>query len=238
MISAYLKRCIMDDTNNLPLTEQAYRALKKMIIDLELRPGEILISQQISKQLNISRTPVRDALVRLAQDSLVEPVEGKKFRVTEISLKAINDLYELRKIIESYAIKNAIDKISEDDIREFKRDLSSMEASLNAKNMDNFFRLDYRFHFRIVEICGNSHIIRVISNLHDHIQRIRYFTEDIQGRVEKTLVEHAKIIEALEDRNSLKAEEMLLEHLTHVESDFDGLLKPNGAPYLKHTVIN
>ena len=223
---------MQDDQVKLPLSEVAYRRLKEMIIDLELRPGELLVSQHLSNTLNLSRTPVRDALVRLTQEHLVVPVEGNKFKVSEITLTSIMDLYELRKIIEGYAIVKAVGNVTHVDIEAFEQDLSGMKEAFSKPDFDEFFQLDYRFHLRLVEVCGNTHMIRIINNLQDHIQRIRYFTLDIEGRVGNTITEHEDILMALKSGDTIKAEQALMVHLDQVESGFDEMLKTDNKVYL------
>lgn len=207
----------MNKKKEIPLTIQAYNILKKRIMDLNLRPGEIIMVQTLAKELGISRTPVREAVVRLEKEGFVEAAEGKKFRVSTLSLKDVLEIHELRKLMEVHAAKNVAKSANNKQIKELESTIAKMGKALADKSHDRFFEYDLAFHKKIISYHGNDTLILFMNQINDKIQRIRYLAVYVDQRLEKTIEEHQAVIDAIKNRDPDRVAETLEFHLEKIE---------------------
>lgn len=215
----------MDTVNkNGAIAWDAYRTIKHRVVDLHLRPGEVLTVQTLAKDMSMSRTPVREALVRLSQEGLVEPCDGRKFRVVEISLKQILDIYDIREDLECLAINGILRSDAIDEtINELQTFWEQSRKSLAEGDFDAFFADDLGFHLVLIRRYGNKIMLHFFNSLTDHIQRIRYLTLPMNNRLECTVDEHAEILDALKRRDAEAACTALRKHLSRVSACFKTL---------------
>lgn len=195
------------------VVEQAYTILKDQIVTLKLRPGQILMVQQLAIELGFSRTPVREALIRLKEELFVTEAEGNKFKVSDISWKWIQDNYMARIILEEAAINHAAQHATRDQIRQLKKIVKEMEAVLKTMDYAAYFELDCLFHKSIVAISGNAILINWVEQTSDHQQRIRYCTMGQSSEMERSLVEHADMVRYIEEKNFTAACTVSTAHL-------------------------
>lgn len=195
------------------VVEQAYTILKEQIVTLKLRPGQILMVQQLATELGFSRTPVREALIRLKEELFVTEAEGNKFKVSDISWKWIQDNYMARIILEEAAIAYAVQHATGEQIRELKRIVKEMEAVLKTMDYATYFELDCLFHKSIVAISGNTILINWVEQTSDHQQRIRYCTMGQSSELGRSLTEHADMVRYIEEKNSTAACTVSAAHL-------------------------
>ena len=227
----------MASQNEVPLTLKTYQRLKQRIMTLQFRPGEILMVQSLSKELGISRTPVREALVRLRQEGFVEEAEGKKFRVLELSIKSVLELHELRELIEGHAVKQVALSRTEGQIAELRDLTRRMEQALESGEPDKFFEADLGFHSTIIRFCGNRALEELAMQLNEKIQRIRFLTLYVHRRLEVTIDEHGKILENIMKKDASGAKKALDTHLRNVKKGVERLYKGKNlnllrSPYL------
>lgn len=222
----------MNIQKDIPLTLQAYNILKKKIMDLQLRPGEILMIQVMAKELGISRTPVREAIVRLEREGFVEAAEGKKFKVSALTMKGVLEIHELRKLMELHAVKHVADTATKKQVSELKKTIILMQNALKNQSHHDFFEADLTFHEKIVFFHGNETLGQLMNQLNDKIQRIRYLTTYIDKRLEETIGEHQDVVNAIEEHNPEKAEQKLGYHLTKVKDGLAALFENQGPQLL------
>jgi DNA-binding GntR family transcriptional regulator len=211
------------------LTAHAYRIIKEKIIDLKLRPGELLVAQNLGTELGISRTPVREALVRLAQEGLVEPASGRKFRVSEITLQRILEIYEIRLAMESLAARSLAKRITPEGLERMRNCLAEAEGALKKGDHENFFKHDLEFHSILIELHGNETLRAFLQSMSDRMQQARHLTLSMAGRLENTIPEHGDLIKALEKRDAAAAERAVRRHLSVVVEQFKELMGSTDA---------
>ena len=226
-------------SKKVPLTSEAYDIIKRMIIDLHFRPGEILMTQSLAEQLGISRTPVREALIKLLQEGLVVLTDSKKFQVAEVSITTINEIYDLRESLEILAIRKTMDKLSEFDIQYMQNNLKKLQEAYAMNEFDVFFDLDMRFHQFIIEKYNNSIVKIFMNQLMDRQQRIRYVTRFVENRLENTINEHQAIVNAFINKDLQAAEASVRYHIDQVRSGMVELInEKNIQYYMKLQLIN
>jgi len=212
----------MNIKKDVPLPLQAYNLLKKRIIGLQLRPKEILMIQTLAKELGISRTPVREAVVRLEREGLVEAAEGKKFKVSALTMQGVLEIHEIRKLMEIHAVRNVAKFSTKKQIAGLNATISSMKKSLVTKSHDNFCKFDLAFHEKIILLNGNKTLEHMMNQINDKIQRIRYLTTYyIENRLgEEAVREHRDVLTAIEAHDPDRAEQKMAFHLDKVGDGF------------------
>jgi GntR family transcriptional regulator, rspAB operon transcriptional repressor len=200
------------------ITNGIYQTIKERIINMQLRPGEVLMAKRLAEQLGASRTPVREALVRLAHEELIEPSEGRKFKVAELNLVRIMEIYDIRAALEGKAVAVAVEKATDEQLEQLERTHSILQNDFKQSDYDAFLVADFAFHQKIVEICGNQSMKKILENMAMHIQRIRYLTVNIEDRLLNTLPEHGAILDALKRRDSAEAQRALNVHFDAVST--------------------
>lgn len=199
--------------------EGIYNIIKKQIITLQLLPGQILMVQVLSQQYDISRTPVREALVRLRDEGLVEETKGNKFRVSEITWKFILDIYDARISIEGTAVFSVAQNAAAEQIETLEQNHEDMKKALAESRFADYFDFDMRFHSLVLAHYGNSFFVDWGTRISDQQQRLRYLTTHISKRVENSLAEHGRILECIKMHDPVLAKEELEKHLNRARND-------------------
>ncbi|MBR3228149.1 MAG: GntR family transcriptional regulator, partial [Erysipelotrichaceae bacterium] len=169
---------------------KVYKVLKDQIIKSKMVPGQLLMAQQIAIDYNVSRTPVREALIRLKGEGLIEDAGGNKFKVAPLSWKMIEDSYEARGIIEGACIEYAAKNATAAQIEILDDLLKKMRAVKEDSAYGKYYELDARFHFEIVRIMNNDILIDYMRKNADGQQRIRFYTRGINSDIKLSLAEH------------------------------------------------
>ncbi|NLY75168.1 MAG: GntR family transcriptional regulator [Firmicutes bacterium] len=201
------------------LKDKAYYSIKKDIITFRYKPGEALPEEQLSKELGISRTPIREALKELQYNGLVRTIPGKGAFVAELTVQDIHEVFFLRQVLEVAALRVTIQNCRKEDLLPLKRVFSAaLDKKLNQNDYEALFQSDVSLHNFIVKTAGNRRLSEFFAILSDQIERIRRTSARLPGRMEKSLQEHRGILEAIEARDVEKAERILTMHLENVKN--------------------
>lgn len=214
----------MIEQEHQPVTLSVYNELKNKIVSLELMPGQILMVQQLSKDFGISRTPVREAVVRLRDDGLVEESDGRKFRVSEITWRMIDDIYETRQALEGLVVSRLAESLVPEQIERLDSLLGQMRQAVGQGDLARYFELDDEFHGALLRIHDNRVILSCIGRIKDQQQRIRFLTEGARDRTEESLAEHERILQSLRAHDGAGASEQMRLHLQLAREDIKNLL--------------
>lgn len=166
--------------------------------------------------MGVSRTPIRESLCRLENEGIVKIIPRRGAFVVSHSKESIIEILLVREVLEGFAARLAVGHIDERAIQEMSslfRDFS--EANIRDRSKD-YVQADLKFHTLIVKKSQNSWLMSIMNILNDHIQMLRLRTVALEGRPEHSLLEHRKIIEALEKRNPSLAESLMRRHIQNV----------------------
>lgn len=199
--------------NRKTRSELAYEVLKDAIILNILLEGERLQERQLAEALKLSRTPVREALKRLEIEGLVEMLPAGGFKIKELTLQDLEDIYELRIVLEGLAARLAAQRASSSDISYLKHLLQRLELALDEGKVDIPTFLNAQFHQAIAEATRNKYLIALISRFNNTLQRLKYATLAYPGRARKAFEEHQQLLEAVEQHNPEEAERIAQEHV-------------------------
>lgn len=201
------------------VTDWVYEEIRQAIIELRLHPDEPLREAAIAEQLGVSKTPIREALARLEQEGLVETVSFKGAVVSGYSPRDLEEIYELRALLEGAAVRAAADSASE-EVREQLREVVARSRELrDAGELVELAGLLGQFDQIVYDQVANQRIRALIDNLRAHLTRIGNLTEAIPGRVEASVEEHAAIVQAMMRRDADDAERLMRAHIGSVLAD-------------------
>lgn len=202
----------MEKTN---LKTLAYNSIKNKIITCEYAPGTFLSEEILTEELNISRTPIRDALGRLEQEGLIKIKSKRGITVTALSMKDINMIFEVRKMYEPYVLKHYGASLDDEKLADFYRIFSHPNPNSDRfKNNDYYYELDSDFHQMIMDICPNIYMRHTNDLIRTQSERFRFMTGNVSNnRLEDTFKEHCEIITACLQKDWDTAISKLLIHL-------------------------
>ena len=201
------------DFSSASLKQKAYLALQKSILELELRPGQLLRKNDLCKRFGISRTPLSEAIALLVQDGLVEVVPQAGTYVARFSMEDLLEGAFIREAIEVAAIMKLAEIITEPQLLELRRNLRLQRAFIEDGDSQGFYALDAQFHAILLNSTGYKRLNRVADSAWMNVNRVRRLLLPIEGRLEATYNEHKKIYDELEQKNPAKAGQVLKDHL-------------------------
>lgn len=204
--------------NYKPLREIVLEALKEAIVNGKLKPGERLMEQQVAEELGVSRTPVREAIRKLEIEGFVIIIPRKGAYVSDISLKDIVQVFEVRAAMEALAAGLAAQRIADEQLEKLERKLVEVKNAVDSSDLDNIIQFDTDFHEIIYEASRNDRLVQILNNLREQIQRYRTASLASPGRLKDTLKEHQELVEAISTRNVALAQKLAKEHIENAEN--------------------
>jgi GntR family transcriptional regulator, rspAB operon transcriptional repressor len=195
------------------LAHRTYLALREAILTLGFRPGEALRKGEICAALGVSRSPVAEAVARLAAEGLVEVVPQSGTYVARFSLDEIREGAFLREAIELAAIDAVAGRLTEAQLVDVRRNLRVQEALVADGDFAGFYRLDAEMHGLILSFTGFRRVAQVADTAWVHVNRARQLILPMPGRVAQTLEDHRAILAALEARDGPAARDAMQRHL-------------------------
>lgn len=194
--------------------EYAYRILKENIITMELEPGSILNDMDISQMIGISRTPVREAIIKLKEESdIIEIFPQRGMRIALIDTDAVQEARFLRMTLEKAMVELACDMVQEDDFIWLEENLTLQEFNQKNNVLEKLLELDNELHKKLFVICRKEQIYRVSRGLSIHYDRVRNMEAGTAVHGEKTIEDHRNLVQALRERNKERAKQIMEIHL-------------------------
>jgi DNA-binding GntR family transcriptional regulator len=210
------------------LKDVVYERLRTEIIESKLRPGDPLREAELSKRLGVSKTPIREALVRLQRDRLVELVPYKGAVVSGYTRSDLAHIYQLRELLEGACARDAARSATPDDLSLLATIVRETNAALAAGDEVRMAELFYAFDEVVYRQTQNPYIVDLIANLGVHLYRIGQLTLAIPGRFKTSAEQHEQIYEAILRRDAVEAEARMREHVTSVMVDQLAEFPPEG----------
>ena len=204
------------------LEEKVYLSLEEQIISQKLCPGESVTEMKLSRELGVSRTPVREALQRLDREGLIKLIPNKGAVVLGISEQDLMDIYKIRMRLEGLAARIAAEKRDEAFCRELRDNVELTEFYMTKGNIEKVKNLDSEFHDIIYRCCESRMLGKTLSELHRYISSYRKLSLAVSGRIDHSLSEHREIYEAIACGNTDAADALMSEH---VERALENLLQ-------------
>lgn len=200
-----------------PLREVVSEALREAIVAGILQPGERLMEIQLAEELGVSRTPVREAIRKLELEGFVVMVPRRGTYVADLSIKDINEVYEIRTSLDVLAAGLAAERITEEELEQMERLLVEIGEYMDKEDIEKIVEVDTRFHDILYRASRNDRLVGIIFNLREQFTRFRTVSIAYPGRQKNTLEEHRKLLEAIAQRNVDMAQQLAREHMENAE---------------------
>jgi DNA-binding GntR family transcriptional regulator len=200
---------------NVSFRDQAYAALKQAITnaDIYAHPEEIRLDErQLSESLGVSRTPIREAMTLLEQEGFLRTVPRKGVFIVRKTKKQIVEMIEMWAAIESMAARLATVNASDEEIAGLRTMFDEFRNSTPAEHIEEYSDANIAFHQAIIRLSGSHLMGKTIENLFIHVRAIRRLTISQSDRAARSIEDHMRIIEALEQRDTELAERLVRQH--------------------------
>ena len=204
------------------LRDQAHEVIRASIVGGDLEPGEIVSAATLAERLGVSATPVREAMLDLAHAGLVEPVRNRGYRVLAPDDRDLDEISELRLMLEAPAVRRTTKLASAAQLDDLEREVDAIEASAERGDLTAFLSADRRFHLGLLELAGNTRLVRLVGQLRDQTRLFGLGRMAESGRLASSAREHRDILDAIRARDADRAEELMRAHLEHTRGVWAG----------------
>lgn len=219
-----------DRTLNLPLFEerqslrqQVAHALRAALVAGEMRPGVLYSAPTLAEKFGVSATPVREAMLDLASEGLVEAVRNKGFRVTELSNQELDDITAIRMLIEVPTVGEVARMCDEEmaprveALRESAREIETLAIQ---RDLIRYVEADRRFHLSLLALADNSHLVEVVGNLRSRSRLYGLQQLADRGQLGVSAREHEQLVDLVLARDVEGSAELMAQHISHVRGDW------------------
>jgi DNA-binding GntR family transcriptional regulator len=203
------------------LSEKAYHQIKERIITLELAPSSLIDEQTLMNELNLGRTPIREAIQRLDSEGLVNVVPRRGTFVADVSITDLQKIFELRIFIEGLGARLAAQRITRRQIARMERTLQNLKEQEDAESL---MEVDRQFHELLYQATDNEFLVDVLSRFYDLSLRLWYLVLERLGDVQDSVEQHREIIEALKSRDADRAEALIQRHIREFQREIKAVL--------------
>lgn len=193
----------------LTLRERIVDFIKDSVVSGRLKQGERVPEQEIAESFGISRTPIREAFRQLESEGFITVTPRKGAVVSPITDKDVSEFYDIKSLLEGYAAKTACAKLTQKDIKKLESLNVQMERSAEKDDVKGFFRLDNQFHDTFLKACGNEKLCALIHHLVQQFERFRITALSLPGRMQDSLKQHNRIIEAFKAGDTVLVEDLV-----------------------------
>ncbi len=218
-------KLVVDFNSSKPLGEVVYEALREAIIRNQFKPGERLMETELADEMEVSRTPVREAVRKLEAEGYVVMIPRKGTYVASLSIQDVNDVFEIRAALEAMAASQAAVRASEEEIAAIKKCIEAEAVLWESADLEKTVESDIQFHSLLYRASKNKKIESLINDLREQTQRLRSSTLSTPGRLKFALDEHRQILAAIEARDPQGAHEAALAHIERSREVMLGLLR-------------
>ncbi len=202
-----------ETTDKYSLRGKVFYKIREDILAGNYSEKDELKEATISKELGVSRTPVREALRQLELEGLVSIIPNKGAYVNGITAKDIYDIYVIRSYLEGLCAKWACENITNEQIEELDEIIYLSEFHIQKRHWDQIFELDNRFHLAMYKACGSRILEHILSDYHHYVERVRKNTLSSEERAGMASEEHKAILQSVRDKDEQLAEKLANEHI-------------------------
>jgi len=211
------------------LPESAYQAIRTNILDNKWSPGFQATELEVASRLNMSRTPVHEALMRLQQEGLVEVIPRHGMRVLPVSPSDMKEIYEVLRSLEATAAElAAARKLTPSELRPLEQASEAMDAALKAGDLEAWAKADEAFHAHLLELSGNRILKQMVLNTWDRAHRARMVTLRMRPKPVNSTREHRALVKAIKQGDPLAAGELQRAHRERAGEELVQLLEHLG----------
>lgn len=205
----------METGNPTNLHEQTYQNLKTMIVEGAIAPGSKLNERALAETLSVSRTPIREAIRRLAAAGLVELINNRGAIVPKLNKEDVLNAFELMAELEGFSGELAAKRINKEALSEIEALHYEMLACYSRKDLSGYYKLNSQIHQHINLAAGNPVLTNAYSQVNARIQALRFRSNQDQTKWDEAVLEHGEMIAALKAADSQRMRKVLMQHLAN-----------------------
>jgi len=195
---------------------RVFDAVRQAIVQLRFLPGNLLSEADVARQLGVSRQPVREAFIKLAEIGLVEVKPQRGTFVMLISIRQVQNVRFIREAIEVAVVRKAAHEASQSRVEEFRQLVDAQRAAEKAGDHVEFLRLDEAFHQSLSHAVDTDYAWRVLENLKAQMDRVRYLSMPDATPIDVLVGQHAAIVDAIARHAADEAEQAMRAHLSEI----------------------
>ncbi len=202
----------------MQLSEKAYYLIKKKIIALELSPSSVVDEQSLMEELELGRTPIREALHQLAAEGLVNIVPRRGMFVANINITDLQKIFEVRLLLEGFCARLAAQRVTEDQIAQMEAVLQDLERVQNG-DVEALMAIDERFHALLYQAADNEFLAETLDRLYAPSLRLWHLALDRLSDVRGAIEQHRGVAEALKAGDGARAETLIQQHIAQFQQE-------------------
>ncbi|MHC1762389.1 MAG: GntR family transcriptional regulator [Negativicutes bacterium] len=205
--------------------EYVYRLIRSNIMDLKYAPGSTISENEIAEQLNISRTPIREAIIRLVQENLIDVFPQRGTYVSLIDIRHVEESKFIRETLERRVMRLACVEFQEADLFQLQKFLVLQELCIQEKQFFQFYEHDSNLHGAIFAGCNKARTWEMIQQMNTHYNRVRILGISHAYELPELLAEHQAMVAAIKNQNPVAGKRALDSHLNKVRMDLTKMMK-------------
>jgi GntR family transcriptional regulator, rspAB operon transcriptional repressor len=204
------------DLSREPMARQVTRALRQAIVSMQISPGEMLSEQDLAQRFGVSRSPVREALIKLSEAGLVRVLPQRGTQVVKISRAGVEDARFIREAVECAVVREAALRATPIMLAELNASLTRQRRAQRSTSTEEFLALDEEFHRLLAETAGRPSAWRMIEDIKPQMDRVRFL--DMAKAVPRhaVIAQHVVIVDAIKAMDPLAAEQAMHRHLSEI----------------------
>ena len=216
---------LIEQTGSQNLHEATFQTLRSLLVEGKIAPGSKLNERELAERLNVSRTPIREAIRRLAADGLVELIANRGAIAIQLSLADVIHTFDVIAELEGYSGELAAKNITESTLSELEALQYEMMASYARRDLSSYYKLNLGIHHLINQAANNPVLTKVFSQVNARIEALRFRSNQDGVKWEKAVEEHQEMLDALKTRDSARMRKVMISHVTNKRDVVIQLLK-------------
>ena len=216
---------LLEQAGSQNLHEATFQTLKSLLVEGKIAPGSKLNERELAESLNVSRTPIREAIRRLAADGLVELIANRGAIAVQLSIDDVIHTFDVIAELEGYSGELAAKNISDSTLSELEALQYEMMASYARRDLSSYYKLNLRIHRLIHNAANNPVLATLFSQVNSRIEALRFRSNQDGVKWEKAVEEHQEMLDALKARDSARMRKVMIAHVTKKRDVVVQLLK-------------
>ena len=216
---------LLEQAGSQNLHEATFQTLKSLLVEGKIVPGSKLNERELAERLNVSRTPIREAIRRLAADGLVELIANRGAIAVQLSIDDVIHTFDVIAELEGYSGELAAKNISDSTLSELEALQYEMMASYARRDLSSYYKLNLRIHRLIHNAANNPVLATLFSQVNSRIEALRFRSNQDGVKWEKAVEEHQEMLDALKARDSARMRKVMIAHVTKKRDVVVQLLK-------------
>jgi DNA-binding GntR family transcriptional regulator len=216
---------LLEQAGSQNLHEATFQTLKALLVEGKIVPGSKLNERELAERLNVSRTPIREAIRRLAADGLVELIANRGAIAVQLNIDDVIHTFDVIAELEGYSGELAAKNISDSTLSELEALQYEMMASYARRDLSSYYKLNLQIHRLINQAANNPVLASLFSQVNSRIEALRFRSNQDGVKWEKAVEEHQEMLDALKARDSARMRKVMITHVTNKRDVVVQLLK-------------